>query len=318
MSRPKIVVSLTGGLGNQLFQFAAALDQAGESVFGIDQNLGLPTLSPDGRPELAEFALPINARFEAKRAMSRFTMRSTNFTMLIGKSATRRRTGHLAKVINILSSMVLSVYLKEPRKIHAAKGLGYYEVEKILRRAFLVGYFQSYRWASNPSTLQKLKNMKLSSDSELIQKLREVSAEEKPLIVHIRLGDYTKIPSFGIPSNEYYKSAIEKHMKAGICKKVWLFSNEPEKAMAKIPMAYRDQIRIIHEVEGSSAKTLEAMRLGWGYVIANSTYSWWGAFLSYTDHPLVIAPTPWFKTEQNPNELIPPEWHLEAAWPEEK
>jgi hypothetical protein len=238
--------------------------------------------------------------------------------MLIGKSAYRNPTNYLSGVVKVLSSAVLSMYIKEPRKILAARGLGYHELNTTQERVFLVGYFQSYRWANNPDTLQKLRKLRLKSESETVRKFRLISLEEKPVVVHIRLGDYTQIPSFGIPSDEYYSLALKTHFETGKCNKIWLFSNEPEKARLKIPAEYESLIRVIDEVEGSSAKTLEVMRMGCGYVIANSTYSWWGAFLSYASNPLVIAPSPWFKGEPSPHELIPPDWHLLPAWPEAK
>jgi hypothetical protein len=318
MSRPRIIVSLGGGLGNQLFQFAVALDLAQNTDFGLDQNLGLPKRSKDGSPELAQFTLPSNAKFEEMRRLSHFTMKSTNFMLMMGKSAFRHPKNYLSGILIFLSSAVISVYLKEPRKIVAARGLGYHELRWKYRSAFLVGYFQSYRWANNPETLEKLRKLKLNSESDVVENYRSISVEEQPLVVHIRLGDYTQIPSFGIPSDEYYRLAIEEHFKRDVHKRIWLFSNEPEKALLKIPSDYRSIVRVIDEVDGSAAKTLEVMRMGYGYVIANSTYSWWGAFLSYTKTPLVIAPSPWFKGEPSPNELIPPYWQVLPAWPREQ
>jgi hypothetical protein len=50
------------------------------------------------------------------------------------------------------------------------------------------------------------------------------------------------------------------------------------------------------------------MRLGEGYVIANSTFSWWGAYLSRSSNPLIIAPRPWFSKVESPRDLIPDSW----------
>lgn len=318
LSRPKILIHLTGGLGNQLFQLAAALQLSGSYPIGIERNLGSPNLGQKGEPELAEFELPANVTFESPCRPPLFMIKTTNFLISASKSAYRNPKHPLSVPIKLLSNVLISWYFKEARKVRAASKLGYSYVPKMDGKIFLIGYFQSYLWANNPETLEKLRKLKLNSKSDVVENYRSISVEEKPLVVHIRLGDYMQIPSFGIPSDEYYRLAIEEHFKKNLHKKIWLFSNEPDKALLKIPGDYRSIVRIIDEVDGSAAKTLEVMRMGYGYVIANSTYSWWGAFLSYAKTPLVIAPSPWFKGEPSPNELIPPYWQVLPAWPREQ
>ena len=67
-------------------------------------------------------------------------------------------------------------------------------------------------------------------------------------------------------------------------------------------------IRWIDSVDDSVVATLQAMRLGRGYVIANSTFSWWAAYLSLNPGVEVVAPSPWFMGMEDPKELIPPNW----------
>jgi len=63
-------------------------------------------------------------------------------------------------------------------------------------------------------------------------------------------------------------------------------------------------------VDNSPTATLQAMRFGRGYIIANSTFSWWGAYLSMTENAPVYAPSPWFKGMRSPEDLLPPHWKI--------
>jgi hypothetical protein len=72
---------------------------------------------------------------------------------------------------------------------------------------------------------------------------------------------------------------------------------------------------MIPEIDRSPAATLEVMRFGAGYVIANSSFSWWAAFLSKKPDVEVIAPQPWFQGMDEPRDLIPPNWQrIEAGY----
>jgi hypothetical protein len=58
----------------------------------------------------------------------------------------------------------------------------------------------------------------------------------------------------------------------------------------------------------SASETLQLFRRCDGYIIANSSFSWWAAMLSQAVNPIVIAPTKWFRNLEDPKELIPPSW----------
>jgi len=67
-------------------------------------------------------------------------------------------------------------------------------------------------------------------------------------------------------------------------------------------------IRLVGQVNNSTALTFEIMRLGYGYVIANSTFSWWAAYLSRNLNSSVVSPDPWFTGIPEPTYLIPKGW----------
>jgi len=314
IKKNQTVVSIGGGLGNQLFQFTAGLVAAGQDQLVLELGLGLPNRDRSMSPEILQYTLPSTVTILDRQPRTRFTMRSINFAMIWGKSARRNPKHPFSILINFASSVVISVYFKSIRVLRAAEGVGYHKTDFKGRYTFLVGYFQTYFWASQEPTYSKLKNLRLRAEDLAIGEYKRLAVNEKPLIVHVRLGDYKGIESFGIPSQKYYEKAISELWGSGDYGKIWIFTNEQAEAVHYLPEWVIKNCRWIPEIGGSAAQTLEVMRHGVGYVIANSTYSWWGAFLSYTANPKVIAPTPWFKGEPSPLDIIPPSWETVEAW----
>jgi hypothetical protein len=89
---------------------------------------------------------------------------------------------------------------------------------------------------------------------------------------------------------------------------IWLFSDEPNEALKLMSFELRGIIHVVQDFRDSPSKTLEIMRCGSGYVIGNSSFSWWAAFLSNSHTPTVIAPNTWFQGLPEPRMLIPENW----------
>ena len=193
------------------------------------------------------------------------------------------------------------------------RGIGYAPID-LPKKAFLVGYFQSYKWSEE--VYQELMSITLKNLRPEFIDFVKLARVEKPILVHVRLGDYVSIGTFGIPSKKYYENAINYILENSQLKTIWLFSNEPEEALCLLPKNSRKQIRIIPDSGLTPAETLELMRHCHAYVIANSTFSWWGAYLSYNQKSLTVGPTPWFKGEASPKDIIPESWKTFQAFEE--
>jgi hypothetical protein len=131
----------------------------------------------------------------------------------------------------------------------------------------------------------------------------------------VRLGDYLQEDSFGIPSKLYYSTAISLIKSNFDITQIWVFTDSPDLLEGYLDISSDVEIVIIPNDSTSSAETLEVMRLAHHYVIANSSFSWWGARLSKVISPMVVAPNPWFKTMASPKGIVPPEWVTLDAWP---
>jgi HD superfamily phosphohydrolase YqeK len=181
--------------------------------------------------------------------------------------------------------------------------------------SFDVGYFQSYKWASEPEIFGKMMNLRLR-DCKKIEKIKELAEREKPVIVHFRFGDYLAEENFGIPSSQYYREAVNAiRERTSRDRTFWIFSDDVEKAKVIIDEISLQKTKYFSSNQFSSSETFEIMRMGTDYVIANSTFSWWAAFLRYSRAGIVVAPTPWFKGLPTPADLIPLEWiQIEAVF----
>jgi glycosyltransferase involved in cell wall biosynthesis len=303
----RIVVPLTGGLGNQLFQLAIALSLAkGNSVL-LNQSIGRPRTNKDGLPEIASFEFPQNVTLGAKKSSNFVLIKLSGLMLRSGINPRPIEKFYLWRlVLKLLWRIVASLSLLMNVKPIAGSGVGYFEVPKIERKTLLYGYFQSYRWPESVKLeMQKLRP-RISRDA--LDRLKVESDIERPLVVHIRLGDYRNEEDFGLLDEAYFLTSTQEMWSTKRFGRIWLFSDEPSEAIKYFPANLTPHIRIMSEFQDSTALTFESMRLGHGYVISNSTFSWWGAFLSYHPNPSVIAPSPWFKNLAEPIDLVPPDW----------
>jgi hypothetical protein len=302
-----VTIALTGGLGNQLFQLAVALDVAGINKVHLETSIGKPRLNKFGKPEIASFNLPMGVKLLESRKAGYLLRKSSGFMLRSGVTPRSLETSRfMSAVLKSCWQLIVQLSLKKKITPIAGKGVGYFEIEPAPGNLFLHGYFQSFRWAD--SVYERLMLLTPSFGGSEIDRFSELAILEKPLVVHIRLGDYKNEPNFGLASKAFYEISVKTLWESNKFKKIWVFSDEPELAGSYFPEEFSPHLRWIPEILGSSALTLEVMRLGRGYVIGNSTYSWWGAYLSRSKNPPVIAPDPWFRNLADPIDLVPSRW----------
>ena len=307
---------LTGGLGNQLFQYAAAISRGSNELF-IDSTLGNPKLNESGVPDLFDFKLPVTTNQHQRKLPCYLFSKTAGFLLRHGMQPRGFENNPVVgNIIHCIGTGVLAFWLGKITKLRVATDNGYWQMPVLKRREYLIGYFQSFIWASEPGIAKQLKRIQLERPPVELLDFLESESQIDAVAIHVRLGDYKSEDSFGIPNKSYYGEALQKLGGSQHIKRIWLFSNEPEEAVGYIPLEYMDRLKIVPDFRGNAAATLEAMRHAKNYVIANSSLSWWGAFLSYSPSPKVIAPTPWFKSSREPSEIVPPSWIRQTAWHE--
>ena len=297
-------VFLTGGLGNQLFQLAAAFESA-QGEIELVSKIGKPRLSENGDPEIASFDLPDFVTIESPPMIfSKVTMKVIGLN-LRSHFNPKKIERHLLWIYRSLGNVYISLLFKKMLRLRFGRDIGFTPIDKLGKKDFLVGYFQSFKYLSK-TTLDRLLALNVAEPSETFLEYLKKFQGKRNLVVHVRLGDYMNEPTIGTLSQEYYKRALAEIDFSRI-DQVFVFSDSPELIRGYLPHEFSPKFEIVPHVF-SSAETLMLMKAGSDFIISNSTFSWWGAMLSQEIEKKVIAPTPWFVAQDEPTDLLPSSW----------
>jgi hypothetical protein len=305
-------VSLTGGLGNQLFQFAAANSIDSDRIILLSR-FGMPRMT-DGTPDILFYKMPPKVMYKAESSDPIFFRKVVGYLLRSGIFPKRFEQNLIVRgFVNLSARLLIGLRLGKWLTFCVGRDVGFSEIYPKSKKVMLVGYFQTHRFMDLPDVARTMNELELQAKPLILLEHEKHALEEIPLVVHVRLGDYRLEQDFGTLAESYYRS-VEKLWGSGRYKKIWLFSDEPEAAISFIPKLLQGQTRVIRDEKESPATTLELMRLGTGYVIANSSLSWWGAMLSRNQNPEIVAPNPWFRAMPEPKELIPKNWNRQEGF----
>lgn len=119
------------------------------------------------------------------------------------------------------------------------------------------------------------------------------------ILLHVRHGDYADNIDFGFCSKEYYQNAIDIISSKVVNPKFYIFSDDIEWTKQNLeinyPHTFVDYDEKIDVIGRGHAELLKIMSSCKHFIIANSTYSWWAAFLGENKNKIIISPEPWFQ-----------------------
>lgn len=313
-----VVVSLTGGLGNQIFQFAAGLQIARQSnrelMFEIEY--GKPRLNSSNLPVLFSL-LQDDFKIFRFRYKSQLFCSIINRTMLLSLQESRTSWYSIIKKgAQVFCSLLINIQVLGNMKfdLFIASDLGFEIIPVSQNSLFLKGYFQSYRYFDEPMIFEYMMNLKPKSKSKLFDQYYKIVHDQKVLMVHIRLGDYLQEVNFGIPSRHYYSNAISEMLSLRAFDQVWIVSDQPNLAKEIFKEFPVENIQFINQEGMLDEHVWQLLRQGAGYVIGNSSFAWCAAILSANVQKLVVCPTPWFRGIKEPKDLVPPYWRRRNAY----
>lgn len=171
---------------------------------------------------------------------------------------------------------------------------------KSMNNKVLIGYYQAEEMFHNVSEevinhfLCEIKNT-LNSYSKEVE--NSINASKIPVAIHVRGGDYlnsSNIETLGnICGEKYYRDAIEKLDLDVSDATFYVFTNDVEYAKKVLPQGLN--CSFITNSESDGLMDIYLMSLCKKIIIANSTFSWWGAYLCKDKEKQVIAPKEWKK-----------------------
>jgi hypothetical protein len=185
------------------------------------------------------------------------------------------------------------------------------------RHIRMIGYFQDYKFLDFLERQKKLTSLTLSNPSPWFLNLQEDACESKPIIVHIRRGDYLNhAETIGVLDFAYFKNALDQ-TSPNENSEFWIFSDSVDVAKDFAAFAHLPDLRtrvIQAPTDSPDAESMLLMTLGSALIISNSTFSWWGAYLN-KNADLIITPKKWFKNLDDHPNLIPRNWiNCESVW----
>lgn len=306
---------ITGGLGNQLFQCAAALDVASGHEVVLWPSLGAPRCQDGVTADLLRLPMPagvVTAPLAVTGPLRLLAQKTAGYMLRIGViGSTLERDPRFRALAACAARLALLPALRRWVRVRAAVGIGFdpaatgaADVEPLL-----LGYFQTWRHVAVEHVRPVLQSALEGVDTDWFRQMQGLAEAEAPIIVHIRLGDYRKEPGLGLIDRAYYAAAIADAREQFPTSRIWLFSDEPEAAIAMLPEGTPDP-RVVDPPDASTppADLLRVMTLGRCYVLANSTFGWWAAMLAVDPGRPVTVPDPWFVIGEQPRDLIPDSW----------
>ncbi len=284
-----IRIVLLGRTGNNLFQYA--LGRVLARQHGVPLVLDASWFNAEGWAEVSHFLrLPIQAK-----VIRPFSLGSRALRNLTGKHFWEHRrfpfikepSGNQSFDPRYLSSPAdcsLFGYFQSPLYFQSIAD----ELRAELKELILLGAHASCarNSSSRASYTQESRKAEILSIAENLNSPTSIA-------VHVRRGDYQQHPCFQVCDLEYYQSSIET-MRARIPgARFFVFSDDPEWCRSTL---HGDDVVTIDS--GTAGKNplydLHLMSLASHHIIANSTYSWWAAWLGDKPDQQVIMPDRWY------------------------
>lgn len=288
-----IISHVIGGLGNQMFQHA--LGRSRSLALGAPLRLHVSDFSGYGLHHGFQLGRVFDCDFQLASEQDVMAMLGWRGYRLCRRVLMNRRAAALRG-----GRFVVEPYFDYWPGISETTG-----------HCYLVGYWQSEKYFRN---IEKAIRADFTFKTPLTEQNTEWASRinnSTAVSLHVRRGDYAANPKtlavHGLCSLDYYRSAVDFISRHVESPEFFIFSDDipwvKEHLDIALPCHYID-----HNKGADSHNDMRLMSLCRHHIIANSSFSWWGAWLNPRPDKIVIAPRRWFASGRDVRDLIPEGW----------
>ena len=291
-----IIISIKGGLGNQMFQYAF-----GRKMSLINNTKLFLDLSWFNEK---------NQDFPRKYVLDKFNINAEIADPFIIKKIRGGFSNYHSIYNRILKKICPFLFKKNiyEKNIIFDPTIFNYNGDK-----YYDGYWQNYRYFMDVNNII-LKELKLLVDIDISENKIALEIKNRNSIsIHIRRGDYAKIQStrefHGLLPKKYFELSIEKIVELVDKPHFYFFSDDIAWVKENFNIEYSHSF-VENSPDGAEYIDLILMSMCKHNIIANSTFSWWAAWLNNNQEKVVITPPVWSKAVPDISEIIPTNWEI--------
>lgn len=286
-----VIVELLGGLGNQLFQYAAARQLA--ELRGVELKVDVSGFEKYKLHKYSLHHFNISANSATKEEVEKF------------KSSEK-----FPKLSSILSK--IGIY-KQFGHVYRER---YFHFDPLLQKApsdiLLSGFWQSEKYFQDISNILYKEFQIITPFGGINEEISLNIISSNSVSLHIRRGDYVSDSNtskiHGVCDLSYYERCIKVIEEKVTNPQFFVFSDDPDWASQNLKLNH-----VTTYIRNNNADTnyedLRLMSLCSHNIIANSSFSWWSAWLNMNSSKIVMAPKQWFnESNRNTKDLIPERW----------
>ncbi len=288
-----IISRITDGLGNQLFQYATGR--------AIALRTGLPMrLHPVGYSPVSNRSFRLDAY-----GVPAPVMHDEELARYLGPFRSNRRRW--------VRKMAASVTKRLPfgwRRVVQERSLRFDpRIVRIARPTYLFGFWQCERYFDDHSdVIRRELTLREPIPERYRAVVEEIDGSESVAMV-VRRGDYVGIPDTqGICTSQYYErawTALAERVPNG---RVFVFSDDIPWCRANLDVAPPGSTFVPNDAPDAPEEHLRVLSRCRHFILANSTFAWWGAWLSMHSEKVVVGPSKWMQADDRFADILPPRW----------